>query len=154
MWKCQEKPMKPDLEARRRQLDILVGTWDTTITPIAADGSPGQSSQATDAYAWSANGLFLQHDVDATMDGQRILSMEILAVEPDTGRYTTRSYDADGSINDFLAEREGNAWRLTGEQQRFAGTFSTDGLQLAGAWEQRGATGWTPLMRVVLRKRR
>jgi hypothetical protein len=146
--------MKPDLEARRRQLDILVGIWDTTITPIAADGSPGQSSQATDTYAWSANGLFLQHDVDATMDGQRILSMEILAVEPDTGRYTTRSYDADGSMNDFLAEREGNAWRLTGKQQRFAGTFSTDGLELAGEWEQRGATGWTPLMRVVLRKRR
>ena len=146
--------MKPDLEAPRRQLDILEGIWDTTITPIAADGSPGQSSRAIDSYAWSANGLFLQHDVDATMDGQRILSMEILAVEPDTGRYVTRSYDADGSMNDFLAELEGRNWRLTGEQQRFDGTFSTDGLQLAGEWEQRNATGWRPLMRVVLRKRR
>jgi hypothetical protein len=145
--------MKPDLEAQRRRLDILVGTWDTTITPITADGSPGQSSQATDAYAWSANGLFLQHDVDATMDGQRILSMEILAVEPGTGRYVTRSYDADGSMNDFAAELDGNIWRLIGAQQRFSGAFSPDGQRLAGEWEQRTDAGWRPLMRVALRKR-
>ncbi len=145
--------MKPDLEARRRQLDILVGVWDTTITPVAADGSPGQSSQATDAYAWSANGLFLQHDVDAMMNGQRMKSMEVLAVDPDSGRYLTRSYDADGSMNDFVAELDGTEWRLIGAQQRFAGAFSADGQRLEGAWEQRGATGWAPLMRVELRKR-
>ena len=146
--------MKPDLEARRRQLDILVGVWDTTITPIGPDGAAGEPSRAIDSYAWSANGLFLQHDVDATMDGQRILSMEILAVDPDTGRYTTRSYDADGTMNDFLAELDGRHWRLIGERQRFAGTLSADALELAGEWEQRGIKGWAPLMRVMLRKRR
>lgn len=146
--------MKPNLEARRRQLDILVGTWDTTITPLGPDGAAGEPSRATDSYAWSANGLFLQHDVDAVMDGQRVQSMEILAVEPDTGRYLTRSYDADGSMNDFVAELDGNVWRLIGAQQRFSGTFSPDRQELAGGWEQRGAAGWTPLMRVVLRKRR
>ena len=145
--------MTPHLEARRRRLDILVGVWDTTITPIGVDGSPGQPSQAIDAYAWSANGLFLQHDVDATMDGQRVRSMEILAVEPDTGRYITRSYDADGSLNDFVAELDGHVWRLIGAQQRFSGAFSPDGQQLSGQWEQRGDAGWAPLMRVALRKR-
>ena len=145
--------MTPDLEARRRRLDILVGVWDTIITPLAADGSPGQPSQATDAYAWIANGLFLQHDVDAMVDGHRVRSLEILAVEPDTGRYVTRSYDADGSMNDFVAELDGNAWRLIGVQQRFSGAFSPDGQRLAGEWEQRGDAGWTPLMRVALRKR-
>jgi hypothetical protein len=142
-----------DLEARRRSLDILVGVWDTTITPIGPDGSSGRPSQATDAYVWSANGLFLQHDVDASMDGQRVQSMEILAVEPETGRYATRSYDADGSMNDFVAELDGRTWRLIGEQQRFSGSFSPDGLELTGEWEQRGNAGWAPLMRVVLRKR-
>lgn len=29
----QKKPMKPDLDARRRQLDILAGTWDTHDYP-------------------------------------------------------------------------------------------------------------------------
>ena len=66
--------------------------------------TPGHRS---DAYKWSANGLFLQHDVDANMAGERVLSMEILAVESETGRYVTRSYDADGSMNDLAAELDG-----------------------------------------------
>lgn len=146
--------MTKDIEARRRQLDILVGVWDTTITPIEQDGSPGEPSQATDSYKWSANGLFLQHDVDANMAGERVQSMEILAVDPDSGRYVTRSYDADGSMNDFTAELDGQNWRLTGEEQRFSGAFSPDGQRLDGEWEQRGDAGWTGLMRVSLRKRR
>lgn len=146
--------MAIDLEARRRQLDILVGVWDTTITPVQPDGSAGEASLATDAYRWSANGLFLLHDVDANMAGERVQSMEILAVEPDSGRYVTRSYDADGSMNDFLAELDGQNWRLTGEEQRFSGAFSTDYQRLEGEWEQRSGTAWTPLMRVRLRKRR
>ena len=146
--------MAIDLEARRRQLDILVGVWDTTITPLQPDGSPGEATRAIDAYQWSANGLFLQHDVDANRGGERVLSMEILAVEPETGRYVTRSYDADGSMNDFAAELDGQNWRLIGEEQRFSGAFSPDGQRLEGEWEQRGDAGWTRLMHVSLRKRR
>lgn len=145
--------MAKDIEARRRQLDILVGVWDTTIIPLLPDGSPGEPSQAIDAYRWSANGLFVEHDVDAQMGGQRLQSTEILAVEPETGRYVTRSYDADGSMNDFVAELDGRKWRLTGQVQRFSGAFSPDGQRLEGEWEQRGDAGWTRLMRVSLCKR-
>ena len=127
-----------------------MGVWDTTITPLLPDGSPGAPSRATDAYKWSAIGLFLQHDVDANMAGERVLSMEILAVEPDSGRYVTRSYDADGSMNDFVAELDGQNWRLTGEEQRFSGAF---GQRLEGEWKQRSDAGWTRLMRISLRKR-
>ena len=145
--------MAKDIEARRRQLDILVGVWDTTITPIEQDGSLGEPTQATDIYTWSANGLFVEHHVDANMAGERMQSMEILAVEPETGRYVTRSYDADGSMNDFVAELDGREWRLTGQVQRFSGAFSPDGQRLEGEWEQRSEAGWTRLMRVLLRKR-
>ena len=145
--------MPIDLEAQRRQLDILVGVWDTTITPIEQDGSLGEPMPAVDAYRWSANGLFLQHNVDAQMGGQRMQSMEILAVEPETGRYVTRSYDADGSMNDFVAELDGREWRLSGQAQRFSGAFSPDGQRLDGEWEQRGDAGWSRLLRVSLRKR-
>lgn len=145
--------MATDIAARRRQLEILIGVWDTAITPIGKDGAPGVPSQATDAYQWTANGLFVQHDVDASMDGQRLLSMEVLAVEPETGRYVTRSYDADGSMSDFVAELDGRKWRLIGTEQRFSGAFSADGRQLDGEWEQRGDADWKPVMRVALRKR-
>lgn len=145
--------MVQDISARRRQLEILVGVWDTTITPIEADGTAGAPSQAIDSYQWSANGLFLTHDVDANMAGERVQSMEILGIDPD-GRYVTRSYDADGSMNDFVAELDGRNWRLIGQEQRFSGAFSADGQRLEGEWEQHSGTGWVPLMRVALHKRR
>lgn len=145
--------MTDDGNARLHRLDILVGTWDTTITLLAADGSPGAVSTAVDRYDWMANGHFLLHDVDAIIEGQHILSMEVIALA-DTGTgYATRSYDADGSINDFSAERDGNDWRITGRDQRFAGAFSADGKTLAGRWEQRHGTEWRPLMTVTLVKR-
>lgn len=140
--------MAIDLDARRRQLDILVGVWDTTIIPV--DDEP---CKATDTYAWSGNGLFLQHDVDARMGSERMRSLEIIAVDPSDGHYLTRSYDADGTMNDFRAELDGRHWRLIGQQQRFSGVFSAGGEMLEGDWEQFGNEGWKPLMRVTLRKR-
>jgi hypothetical protein len=137
----------------RDRLNILIGTWDTTITLLNPDGSEGEKSPVTDAYEWSPNGHFLYHDVDATMGGKRMQSLEIIAPRED-GRYQTRSYDADGSINDFTAALDGRAWTIDGEVQRFRGTFSEDGQTLTGGWEQRGDDGgWSPLMTVVLKKR-
>ena len=63
-------------------LNVLVGTWDTTITMLNPDGAAGDVSSAIDAYAWSPNGFFLMHDVDATMGGQRLQSLEIIEGAP------------------------------------------------------------------------
>ena len=79
--------------------------------------------------------------------------MEIIALDPAGTGYATRSYDADGSVNDFTAELTGSAWRITGSEQRFAGNFSADWQTLTGRWEQRDGSEWRPLMTVALVKR-
>jgi hypothetical protein len=133
-------------------LDILAGRWTTTITMLDRDGCDGETSSATDTYAWSASRHFLVHDVDAMMDGAKIQSFEIIAVDQGTGQYQTRSYDADGSINDFTAMLDGDVWRINGREQRFEGRFSTDRTELAGLWRQRDGERWEPSMRVLLRR--
>ena len=126
---------------KHERLNVLLGTWDTTITMLNSDGSDGEVSKATDIYSWSPNGFFLLHDVDATMGGERFQSLEIIAVDKD-GRYATRSYDGDGSINDFIAELDGKDWRIKGELQRFSGSFSDDARNLRRPVGSAGEKGW------------
>lgn len=140
-------------QERLRRLDVLVGTWDTTITLLDHDGNTGDVSHATDTYGWMANGHFLLHDVDAEIGGQHILSMEIISLDEANPGYVTRSYDADGSITDFTAELNGDHWRITGRDQRFDGSFSADRGTLTGRWEQRDGSAWHPLMTVRLIRR-
>ncbi|KQU97310.1 DUF1579 family protein [Devosia sp. Root105] len=140
-------------QERLRLLDVFVGTWDTTITLLDQDGTEGAISKATDTYGWMANGHFLLHDVDAEIDGQHILSMEVIALDDSGPGYATRSYDADGSTSDFIAELSGEQWCITGSHQRFDGSFSADRDTLTGRWEQRDGSEWHPLMTVRLIRR-
>jgi len=139
-------------DARFDSLKALIGAWETTITQLNPDGSDGPVSQASDTYAWSANGMFVEHHVDAAMDGVRLRSLEVIALDPTGQGYVTRSYDPDGTFSDFLAERDGPHWTIIGHVQRFIGSFSPDGATLSGQWEQRTGDHWLPLMSVVLRK--
>ncbi len=138
---------------RLNHLNALAGEWETTITMLGPDGGDGAVSHARDIYSWSANGRFLQHDVDAEMDGVRFRSLEIIALDPRGDGYVSRSYDPDGTFSDFTSELEGRSWRIIGEVQRFTGQFSEDGDILSGRWEQNVEGKWSPLMDVTLRKR-
>jgi hypothetical protein len=97
----------------------------------------------------------VEHRVDADMgEAGRVLSLEIIALDPSGAGYSARSYDPDGTYSDFACERDGRSWRIAGDAQRFTGEFSEDGKTLTGRWEQNDGSGtWSPLMTVILRKR-
>lgn len=141
-------------DARLDRLNALIGNWTTTITMLNSDGSAGTVSKGSDIYTWSANGKFVQHDVDADMGrGNRVQSLEVIALDPSGSGYTARSYDPDGTFSDYSCELEGKSWQIDGEVQRFRGEFSEDGSTLEGQWEQNdGKRNWLPLMTVRLRK--
>jgi len=143
--------MKFPSETHER-LNRLAGLWDTTITALNADGSAGAVSMASDIYTWMPNGQFLMHDVDAVMGSERTQSSEIFAVDA-AGHITSRSYDADGSMNDFTATLDGSHYTITGETQRFSGAFSADGQKLEGRWEQHDGANWLPFVSIVLLKK-
>lgn len=141
---------------RHEQLNILSGKWDTSIQMLARDGQPtGVTGKAVDLYRWSANSHFLVHDVEAEIDGIAIQSLEIMAVDKNGDHFISRSYDADGSINDFGVEVNADQLRIPGRLQRFWGSFSDSHQTLKGRWQHRqnDMSEWLPLMDVVLSKR-
>lgn len=140
-------------ELRFARLDRLAGTWDTTITRLYPDGSEVGTSMAVDTYRWMPNRKFLVHDVDAEMDGERVQSLEIIAIDPNGTGYHTRSYNADGTIGDFSAALDGDIWTISGQDLHFVGTFADYGHTLSGQWDVRDGLDWRPLMRVSLKKR-
>ncbi len=133
-------------------LEFLIGTWDTTITTALPEGSP---THATDTYAWSANGKFIEHRVDADLgNGQHGQSLEVLAAAPDGDGFTALSFDPDGTVSAFALALAGHEWTIDGAVQRFSGRFDAAFIRLDGKWEQRSDTnGWTPLMTITLCKR-
>jgi hypothetical protein len=136
-----------------RRLNILAGAWDTTITMIEDDGTEGGTSRATDIYRWMPNGHFLVHEVDAMMGDQRVQSTEIFGVDAASGEFFSRSFDPDGSTNDFSSKIDGFDYTIIGKVQRYAGHFSEDGRMLHGEWKQLIVDDWKPFVRIVLKKR-
>lgn len=144
-----------DLNVRWRldQLNHLVGVWDTSIILLDTDGRETGTTRAVDSYRWAPSGRFLIHDVDATFNGERRQSMEIFALSPHGTGYHTRSYEADGSVCDYMAAVDGRLLTINGDDLRFVGTFRDDGQQLSGQWDQRHDLDWSPMMLVYLNRR-
>lgn len=136
-----------------RRLNVLAGSWDTSITMIETDGTEGGTSRASDIYTWMPNGHFLVHDVDAMMGARHVQSTEIFGVDQASGEFFSRSYDPDGSTNDFVSRIEGLNYTIIGKVQRFSGRFSDSGRLLEGEWTQLQGDDWRPFVRIVLRKR-
>ena len=135
------------------RLDILNGSWQTTITALEPDGSEGGTSQTSDIHSWLPNEHFLMHEVGATMGSQRVQSIEIIGINATSDEFFSRSYDSDGSTNDFVSRIDVLDYVIDGEVLRFDGRFSDDGLQLAGKWAQLIDDHWGPFVRVVLDKK-
>ena len=136
-----------------RRLNVLYGTWQNTITALEPDGSEGETSRATDIYSWLPNGHFLMHEVDAMMGSQRVQSIEMIGIDSTSGEFFSRSYDPDGSTNDFISRIDGRSYMIDGKSQRFVGCFSDDGSQLTGEWTQLDGDHWKPFVRILLEKK-
>lgn len=136
-----------------RRLNVLAGAWDTSITVIEADGTEGGISRGSDLYKWMPNRQFLVHEVDAMMGDQRVQSTEIFGVDHTSGDFFSRSYDPDGSTNDFVSKIDGLHYTITGTVQRFTGQFSDESRTLQGQWSQLSGDQWLPFVRIVLTKR-
>ncbi|MEO5707080.1 MAG: hypothetical protein ABIT10_00635 [Alteraurantiacibacter sp.] len=135
-------------------LEFLIGAWDTIIT--MADGAAADPTHATDTYAWSANGKFIEHRVDADLgNGQRVQSLEVISAASEGHGFASFSFDPNGTVSAFALALAGHEWTVDGLEQRFSGRFSADFTRLDGQWEQHlNTSGWEPLMSITLHKRK
>src|SRR5690606_29543001 len=79
------------------------------------------------------------------------LRMEVIGYDRTRRKYLSRSYDDQGSSEQFEVALTGKRWRIAGESVRFSGGFSADFYDLTGLWEYRGRkAGWQPWIRLRL----
>jgi hypothetical protein len=133
------------------RLEFLVGTWNTTGAVLETDANPAGTLVATDTYRWLPGKHFIVHDVDARFDGTPTRSMEVIGFDASTKQFVARSYDDQGSTEEFAVVLERRRWSITGKTVRFNGSFDSRKSRLTGLWELRVAKGrWQPWIRLEL----
>jgi hypothetical protein len=131
-------------------LDIFVGIWDTSGRLWATPEAEPVDFRAEDRYEWLAGGHFLLHHVEADMAGTEVLALEI--ARPDGDEWILDSYDNTGGFAVSRARLTGRDWLITGESERFAGTFTPDLTRIVGRWERLDQGEWVRWMEVTLTK--
>jgi Protein of unknown function (DUF1579) len=139
--------------AKHLALSVFAGNWITQGTIRATKDAAASEMRAIDRYEWLPGGFFMLHTVDALIGGSVSQSIEVIGYDSEHACYVTRSYDDQGTSDDFTARLNGQAWSIDGEKVRFRGAFNADGAVLTGTWEQRsGQARWREWMDIALRK--
>lgn len=136
---------------RMSRLEVLIGIWNTTGEVLETEGAPASILSATDTYRWLPGKHFIVHDADARFDNQPTRSMEIIGYDIERKKYLARSYDDQGSSEEFEVKLKGKSWAILGVGVRFSGKFNATSTELTGLWELKGRKlGWQPWIKLKL----
>lgn len=133
-------------------LQPFIGLWKTTGKVYSsANTAPGRIN-GTDIYEWLPGGFFMIHKVDVLMGTKQSRSLEIIGFDEERQVFTMHSFDDQGNETLMMAARlQNNLWTFEGDNLRFNGGFSRDGMILSGTWEQRDENGkWSLFIRIHL----
>lgn len=130
-----------------QKLQVFVGTWHTSGRTVE-----GKILEATDTYEWLTGGYFLIHKWNACLEKDRVEGIEIIGYEPESGKYSTRSFDSLGNSGRYTAELNGTIWQINGETEQFTGEFNPEKNCLTGRWEVYNGLEWKPWMEITLTK--
>ena len=145
------KTIKPT--AAHRALGVLAGNWITYGTIHAVGDAAATEMHAIDQYEWLPGEFFMLHKVEALIGGTASRSIEIIGFDAAQGCYVSRSYDDQGSSEQFTAHLKNRAWVIDGLNTRFRGAFNASRTVLAGTWEKLAdGKQWTPWMDIELGK--
>jgi Protein of unknown function (DUF1579) len=133
------------------KFEVFIGTWNTTGEVLATQTSPAGSLSATDTYRWLQGKHFIVHDVDARFDWEPTRSMEVMGFDSSKKHHFARSYDDQGSTEEFVVSLNGRRWSISGKTVRFKGSFDVQKTRLTGLWELKASkVGWQPWIKLEL----
>lgn len=133
------------------KLEVFIGTWNTTGEVLETAVNGAGTLVATDTYRWLPGKHFIVHDVDARFDGKPTRSMEVIGFDSAHRRLVSRSYDDQGSTEEFVVALDGRRWTIKGEKVRFEGSFDTKRSRLSGLWELKTRKSrWEPWIQLKL----
>jgi hypothetical protein len=136
---------------RMSMFEVFIGVWNTTGDVLETEAGPAGTLSATDTYRWLPGKYFVVHDVDARFDGRPTRSTEVMGFDASKQQYFARSYDDQGSVEDFVVALDGRRWSISGKTVRFSGSFDAQKNHLRGLWEIGGSKlGWQPWIKLEL----
>ena len=142
----------------QERLAALVGRWRMQGRTRETAEAPATRIEALDTYEWLPGRFALLHTVDARVGNERIEGAEIIGWDAARGTYVTQYFGSDGphAYEADLTEKDGSlVWRMRSQSDRFTGTFSEDGNQIVGHWEQLDdQKHWRPWMDITLTRSR
>jgi hypothetical protein len=145
-----EKP--PVRDQQHRALEVFLGKWRAEGTSY---GSPDQDPRdpkgngvpwtSTHEARWYTGDFFLIQDEKARPGGEVFDTLSVMGVDAKTGRYFARSFENHGFYLNYVVERDGDVWTLTGDSERARIEFRKDGREQVITWEWRPKRRWLPL---------
>jgi hypothetical protein len=128
--------IQPTADAALRALEPLVGEW--TMEAVGPDGKmwPGEGRAS---FVWHSSGAHLvQRIVTGVPDAPD--STSIIGCDAGNGTYVQLYSDERGVCRVYAMTMGEGEWTLQREgvpfAQRFVGSFSEDGHEIAGRWEK------------------
>lgn len=125
---------------RIEDLEPLVGRWSMRAVAPWAEGQP---SGAETEFEWmTGRRLLVQRwrvPVPEAPDG-----IAVIELQPDKDRFLQHYFDSRGVVRLYEMSFDGRTWKLWRTKpdfspldfaQRFTGSFSDDGDEIAGRWE-------------------
>jgi hypothetical protein len=145
-----EKP--PVRDEHHRALEVFLGKWRAEGTSY---GSPDQDERepkgngvpwkSTLEGRWHTGDFFLVQDEKARPGGEVFDTLSIMGVDAQTGRYFARSFENHGFYRNYVVERDGNVWTLTGDTERARIELRNGNREQVITWEWRPKGRWLPL---------
>ncbi|RPD42089.1 DUF1579 family protein [Chitinophaga barathri] len=139
------------MENNIQRLKVFEGIWQTKGT---GRQEPVITVEGTDTYKWFPGGHFMEHWVDVKMGKEHMQALEMISYDPEKKQFFLQYWNNTGSMSAMHGTVEGNSWTFFSETERGTFTFSADGRQITGTWEQSedGGKTWKPWMDMVLTK--
>ncbi|MFO0807627.1 MAG: SgcJ/EcaC family oxidoreductase [Gemmataceae bacterium] len=87
-------------QASLLDLDWLIGTWQ----------SKGSNGEVRTTYEWMGNKAFIRSQFTIQTKGVAVTGTQMIGLDPATGTLRVWTFEADGSIGEGTATRDGDKW--------------------------------------------
>lgn len=145
----------PTPSAALKQLDAIIGRWQSEGETVATESEPSFQIRGTDIYEWMPGGFFMIHHVDVKMGEEQVNSIELIGGnEEEHGGLPMRSFDNRGNFSVMYATVDSDGiWTFADESTRAHLTVSDHRQTMVAHWERsEDGSNWQPWMEMRFTK--
>jgi hypothetical protein len=119
-----------------KQLDFLIGKWNTNGTVEATGTTPATTFKGTDTYEYVLDEQFILHTVDVLMGGQRVKTLELIGINKERQEFVLNAFDNSGGTGKMTALLVDGVLHISDENMRSRLTVVDPYRKMAAVWEK------------------